>query len=284
MSEPKKILAVLAHPDDESFGMGGTLALYAKQGVEVHLVCATKGEAGEMDPEFLQDYGSIAERREAELRCAADVLGMKNVYFLGYRDSGMEGTEANRHPQAFVNAPMDEVVSKVVHYIRQIRPDVVITFDPVGGYHHPDHIYIHQAAVKAFHAAADPAQYPDDLAPFQAGKLLYHIFPRGFIRVGVRILKLLGKDPTKFGRNNDIDLEMLAGDADYPAHYRINYSNVAELKEKASNCHASQQNFGTQSPWLMRVAQRFTAVKDQFMQAYPEVKDNFRARDLFVGS
>jgi LmbE family N-acetylglucosaminyl deacetylase len=282
MSEPKKILAVLAHPDDESFGMGGTLALYARNGTDVYLVCATKGEAGEVDSQYLLEYNSIAERREAELMCAAGILGMRNVYFLGYRDSGMPGTGDNEHPDAFINAPLEKVTGEVVHYIRELKPDLVLTFDPVGGYHHPDHIHIHNATVAAFKAAADAERYPNQGEPHQAKKLLYHIFPRGFVRWGVRILKLFGQDPTRFGRNKDINLEKLAGDEDYPPHIRINYKQVDHLKEAASNCHASQLNFSNQSPLFLRLLRKVTSGKDLFMQAYPPVPDNYRVRDLFA--
>jgi LmbE family N-acetylglucosaminyl deacetylase len=283
MNNSKKILSVLAHPDDESFGMGGTLAYYASEGVEVHLICATRGEAGMVDPEFLEDYNSIAERREDELRCAADTLGLENVHFLGYRDSGMEGSEDNKHPNAFINAPFEVVTGQIVEYIRKFKPDVVLTFDPVGGYHHPDHIYIHKATVAAFDAAGDPNQFPDLRESYQPKKLLYHIFPRNLIRIAVRVMKLIGKDPTKYGRNNDIDLEMLAGDDDYPSHVRVNYRKVDHLKEKASNCHESQLNFGSQGPILMRMIRWVSSGKDSFMQAEPPVPDNFRADDLFAG-
>jgi N-acetyl-1-D-myo-inositol-2-amino-2-deoxy-alpha-D-glucopyranoside deacetylase len=101
MTEKKILLAVLAHPDDESFGMGGTLALYAARGVEVHLVCATRGEVGEVAPELLNRFESIAELRESELRCAAGNLGLAGVHFLGYRDSGMSGSPDNTHLQAW---------------------------------------------------------------------------------------------------------------------------------------------------------------------------------------
>ncbi|HSG25960.1 MAG TPA: PIG-L family deacetylase [Anaerolineales bacterium] len=282
MSNTKKILSVLAHPDDESFGMGGTLAYYAKQGVEVHLICATKGEAGDVEPKFLKDFQSVADRRESELRCAANYLGLKKVTFLGYRDSGMDGSEDNRHPQAFINAPLEEVSGKIVAYIRDYQPDVVLTFDPVGGYRHPDHIHIQKATVAAFEAAADPGQYPEAGDPFQPKKLLYHIFPRGFVRLAVRVYKLFGKDPTKFGRNHDIDLEKLAGDDDYPVHIRINYSTVNDLKEKASNCHESQLNFSDQSPLVLRVARFLMSGTDSFMQAYPPVPDNYQRKDLFT--
>jgi LmbE family N-acetylglucosaminyl deacetylase len=282
MKESKKILSVLAHPDDETFGMGGTLAFYASQGVEVHLICATKGEAGDVTPELLKDYDSIADRRESELRCAADTLGLKKVTFLGYRDSGMNGSKDNQNPNAFINAPFEEVVGKIVSYIRDFKPDVVLTFDPVGGYHHPDHIYIQKATVAAFEAASDAEQYPQSGPPFQPKKLYYHLFPRGFVRFAVRAYKLLGKDPTRFGRNHDINLEELAGDADYPIHVKIDYRKVDHLKEKASNCHESQLDFDNQSPLVLKIARYLVSGTDSYMQAYPPVPDDYRQTDLFA--
>jgi len=282
MKESKKILSILAHPDDETFGMGGTLAFYANQGVEVHLICATKGEAGDVKPELLKDFDSIAARRESELRCAAETLGLKKVTFLGYRDSGMNGSEDNQNPNAFINAPFEEVVGKIVSYIRDFKPDVVLTFDPVGGYHHPDHIYIQKATVAAFEAASDADQYPQSGPPFQPKKLYYHLFPRGFVRFAVRAYKLLGKDPTRFGRNHDINLEELAGDADYPIHVKIDYRKVDHLKEKASNCHESQLDFDNQSPVVLRIARYLVSGTDSYMQAYPPVPENYRQTDLFA--
>jgi LmbE family N-acetylglucosaminyl deacetylase len=112
-TQNRKLLVVLAHPDDETFGMGGTLALYAQQGVEVHLVCATRGEVGEVEPERLEGFDSIGALREHELCCAADVLGLRKVHFLGYRDSGMPGTADNQNPQALVQAPVEQVAAQV---------------------------------------------------------------------------------------------------------------------------------------------------------------------------
>ena len=283
MTNKKKILVVLAHPDDESFGMGGTLAYYAMAGVEVHLVCATRGEAGEVSPKMLEGYDSIAQLREHELRCAADILGLTAVHFLEYRDSGMPGSADNDHPNALVSVPVDEVAEKVASYIRMIRPEIVITFDPMGGYHHPDHIAIHNATVKAFYAAGDPKSYPNGQEPFQPEKLYYNVFPRGFIRLGVWLLKLLRKDPTKFGANQDINLEQIANDEDYPPHVRINYKAVFHLKEKADACHASQYNFGGQSPLIMRLVRKMMSGKDSFTRAYPPATDDLRVRDLFAG-
>ena len=156
----KTILAVLAHPDDESFGLGGTLALYAQKGYDTYLVCATRGEAGTVDAEHLNGFKDTAELRTAELERAARILGLKKVFYLGYRDSGMPGTEDNNHPDAQINHPIDEVAGQVVKYIRELKPDVVITFDPIGGYRHPDHIHIHKATVLAFEKADDPSFHP----------------------------------------------------------------------------------------------------------------------------
>jgi len=279
----KTILAVLAHPDDESFGMGGTLAYYAQQGVAVHLVCATKGEVGVVSPEMMEGYKEVAELREAELRCAAEVLGLEAVHFLGYRDSGMPGSEDNGHPNALAAQPVDEVAAKVTHYIRKLRPQVVITFDPVGGYHHPDHIAIHEATVRAFYAAGDPDQFSDGLPPYQPEKLYYHIFPRRFIRWVVRALRFLGKNPAKMGKNKDIDLQALAEDEDYPSHVRIDYRTVEERKQKADACHASQLDMGSQTNIFFRLFQKFASRRDHFMRAYPPVSGRLRLHDLFAG-
>ena len=102
----KTILAVLAHPDDESFGLGGTLALYARKGYNTYYVCATRGEAGTVDEEYMRGFSSTAEMRTDELMRAAQQLGLKDVFFLGYRDSGMSGTEDNKHPDAQINHPL----------------------------------------------------------------------------------------------------------------------------------------------------------------------------------
>jgi LmbE family N-acetylglucosaminyl deacetylase len=278
----RTILAVLAHPDDETFGMGGTLALYAKRGVDVYLVCATRGEVGEVAPHFLENFGSIGELRENELRCAAQNLGLAGVYFLDYRDSGMPGSPDNEHPQALAAAPIDEVAALVAGYIRCLKPQVVLTFDPIGGYRHPDHIAIHQATVRAFSAAGDPNQYPDQGLPFQPDKLYFHTFPRGWLSWVVRLMPLLGKDPRRFGQNEDIDLLELSGE-NFPVHARINYKEVVKEKEAATACHASQGGMGSSGNLLVRLAFRVAAGQDSYMRAYPEPNDGPREHDLFAG-
>ncbi|HLD93186.1 MAG TPA: PIG-L family deacetylase [Anaerolineales bacterium] len=282
MSDHKVILAVLAHPDDESFGMGGTLAYYSTQGVDVHLICATRGEAGTVDPEFLENHKDIAALREEELRCAAKTLGLASVIFLDYRDSGMPGSEDNRHPNSLVSAPLEQVAEKVVHGIRRLRPQVVLTFDPVGGYHHPDHIAIHNATVQAFHAAGDGSQFPHAGNPFQPERLYYNALNRRRLRWLVRMMRLAGKDPSRVGRNKDIDLTALARDQDTPPHVSINYRSVEKRKHQADACHASQLDGRFSRFSLLELYWRLTGRRDTFTRAFPPVPDQYRSTDLFA--
>jgi len=280
MIDKPVLLAVLAHPDDESFGMGGTLALYASRGVDVYLVCATRGEVGGVDD--LKGFASIAELREAELRCAAGHLGLKGVHFLDYRDSGMDGSPDNQHPNALAAQPLDEVAAKVVHYIRELHPQVVLTFDPIGGYRHPDHIAIHKATVRAFEQAANPDFAPDGLPPYQPQRLYFHTIPHGFLKTVVRLLRLFGKDAHKWGKNGDIDLASIA-EVDFPTIARLDIRSVLEKKEKAGACHASQgggRMGGNLASFILRLFSR----QENFMRAYPPVESGEKVeRDLFAG-
>jgi N-acetyl-1-D-myo-inositol-2-amino-2-deoxy-alpha-D-glucopyranoside deacetylase len=274
-------LAVLAHPDDETFGMGGTLALYAQRGAQVYLVCATRGEVGDVDPQYMQGFDSIAERREYELRCAAQKLGLKGVFFMGYRDSGMPGAADNHHPQALAAAPLEDVAGKVVGYIRQLRPQIVLTFDPIGGYRHPDHIAVHDATVRAFALTGRPDYRTDGLPPYQPQKLYFYTIPRRYLRWAVRLLPLFGKDPHHWGRNGDVDLASLAVE-DFPVHATVDISTVQELKTEASLCHESQGGSGMVRGlmgWLGRIG----GSREAFMRAYPEPDGKVREKDLLSG-
>lgn len=276
----KKILAVLAHPDDESFGLGGTLALYARRGYETYYVCATRGEAGSADPEFLDGFKDTAELRTNELMRAAKELGLKEVIFLGYRDSGMPGMEANQHPDAQINHPIEEVAGRIVKHIRTIKPDVVVTFDPIGGYRHPDHIHIHKATVLAFANADDETFYPEHGEGFRPQALYFQVFPRGWLRFLTRMMPLFGKDPTKWGRNGDINLKELA-EVDFPVHVRVRTREVAEIKHIASIQHASQGG-GQMRRGLMGFITKVMGEREEFMRAYPPVTDDFKRKgDLF---
>lgn len=275
----KVLLAVVAHPDDETFGMGGTLAYYANSGVDVYLICATRGEVGEVDPAMMENFHSVGELREHELCCAADELGLQKVHFLNYRDSGMPGSPENAHKNALIQAPVEEVARQIAALIREVKPQVVLTFDPIGGYRHPDHIAVHKATVKAFKLAGDEKVRLGELQPFQASKLYFHIFPRGFMKLIVKLMPLIGQDPTKFGKNKDIDLASIM-ECDFTAHAKINYRKVADKRDKASSCHKSQGG-DRQSGYLVTWLMRLFSSNESFMRAYPPPNGRKIERDLF---
>lgn len=280
VNSDRVILAVLAHPDDESFGMGGTLAYYSQQGVKVYLVCATRGEVGEASEEQLKGFSSVGELREHELMCAASTLGLSGVYFLDYRDSGMPGSPENHHPLALIAQDPSEVVKKVVHYIRLLKPQVVLTFDPIGGYRHPDHIAIQQATEKAFFAAGEADFQPGDLEPYAPQKLYFNTMPKTLLKLGVFLMKLSGKDPHQFGRNGDIDLASIA-EISFPINAAIDYRSVMDIRDRASACHVSQG--GSQiTGGLMAWVRRHFGAKELYMRAYPP-PNRHRETNLFEG-
>jgi N-acetyl-1-D-myo-inositol-2-amino-2-deoxy-alpha-D-glucopyranoside deacetylase/mycothiol S-conjugate amidase len=274
----------MAHPDDESFGPGGTLALYAKRGVAVHLICATRGEAGMVEQELLEQHESVADLREHELRCAAEILGLKSVHFLDYRDSGMVGSEDNRHPNALIAAPIEQVIQQITYHIRRIKPQVVLTFDPQGGYGHPDHIAVHKASTAAFHAAGDGTQFPGAELPHSPQKLYYTTFPRRQLKWLVRLMPLLGQDPRKFGRNNDIDLVEITNQ-DFPIHTKIDYREVLEERERAAACHTSQLAGGPPRRGVLgRIFRVISSrTQDTYMLAHPTSAQGRLEGDLFEG-
>ena len=149
-------LAVFAHPDDEGFSCGGTLAMLTARGAHVTLVCATNGDAGEISDPALATRETLAQVRQDELRQAMDITGVGDIRFLGYRDSGMAGTEDNKHPDSLSQADPGRVTDQLVTIIREVHPQLVITFDPTGGYGHPDHKAVNKHTSQAFSLAGDP--------------------------------------------------------------------------------------------------------------------------------
>ena len=285
ISTDRCLLFVGAHPDDESFGSGGTLAKYALEGARVFYACATRGEVGEASAEHLAGHASTGDMRWSELTCAAEALHLKGVIHLGYRDSGMPGSSNNTAPGALAAAPLEEVTRRVVKVIRDVRPQVIYTFDPIGGYRHPDHIAIHNATVKAFQAAGDPAQFPEAGPAYQPQKLYYDYFSRTMLRVGVRLLPLFGRDPRRFGANHDVDLVSLT-EVDFPVHAHIRIpAEAARAKSAASACHRSQLAGMPQDRGLMGPIMRFMQREESFTRAQPPVPDGQQVRelDLFEG-
>jgi len=177
MDERLCLLAVHAHPDDEASKGAASVHQYAREGVRCVLVCATGGEEGEilnpaMDRPEIRDR--LPEVRMEELRRSAAIIGYHELVMLGYRDSGMAGSEANSRPGAFAAADLDEAVGRLVAIIRREQPQVIVTYaDDQEGYPHPDHLRVHDISVVAFDAAGDPEAFPDAGPPWQPSKLYY---------------------------------------------------------------------------------------------------------------
>ena len=282
--QKKTLLAIMAHPDDESFGIGGTLAKYAREGVDVHLICATDGENGTVAPELLEGYDSISALRYDELRCAVEKLGLASLTMAGYRDSGMAGSDSNRHPQSLTAQPVEEVAAKFAQVIRKVRPQVVVTHDPLGNYKHPDHIACQQATALAFRLAGDPAALPvTDYPAHRPKKLYYNTLPKKLFRWGMRIGRLFGMDPRKFGRNADIDVYELMAEEDFPVHLRIDHRKYSRFQNEASACHVSQLASGPPGSGWLALFFRLMAGRDLFMRAVPEAPDGLREKDMFEG-
>jgi LmbE family N-acetylglucosaminyl deacetylase len=270
----RTLLAIFAHPDDETFGPSGTLARYAAQSVAVHLICATRGEVGDSDLDDLGDCEDLACRREEELHCAAMTLGLAEVHLLGYRDSGMAGSPANQHPSALAQADPDALAEQVAGLMRRLRPQVVLTFDPFGGYGHPDHIAMHRATVAAFERLPE-AERPQ--------KLYFTTFPRATLRWSVRLMLLFGADPDAVGKNRDINLRAVL-EHELPITTRIDVSAVYDVRERAAACHASQLS-GPGSIWerLPSWLVRRLRSTETFYRAEPPLHRGERVeRDLFA--
>ncbi len=282
MTRPLTLLAVFAHPDDESFGPGGTLARYARSGVDVWLVCATDGDAGTVDADLLADVASTSQLRAAELCCAAQTLDLRGVDWLGYRDSGMAGSADNQHPASLYQAPMDEVVGKIVASMRTHRPQVVICDNQFGGYGHPDHIKLHQATVAAFGIANDPTQHPEAGPPWQPQRLYFTAFTPGLLKLLVRVMPLLRKDPHKFGRNHDIDLVQIIS-WETSVHARVDVRPYLAIKDQASACHKSQGGDQDRFKWIPQFIQRRYWGAETFIRGIPAPAPGAPVeRDLFA--
>ncbi|MFF2651180.1 N-acetyl-1-D-myo-inositol-2-amino-2-deoxy-alpha-D-glucopyranoside deacetylase [Streptomyces sp. NPDC058045] len=192
MTEPaRRLLLVHAHPDDESINNGATMARYAAEGAHVALVTCTRGEEGEVIPAGLAHLAADREdrlgaHRATELAAAMRQLGVTDHRFLGgpgrYRDSGMMGTEQNTRPGAFWSADLDEAAGHLVAVVRELRPQVLVTYDPDGGYGHPDHIQAHRVAMRAAQLSADPSFGPGSGRPHTIRKIYWNRVPRSTAR------------------------------------------------------------------------------------------------------
>ena len=237
-----------AHPDDETIGSGVTMARYAADGVHVTLLTCTLGELGEVLVPALE--GLAAERadqlggyRIAELEAAMRALGVDDHRFLGgagsWRDSGMMGTPGNDDPRAFWRcardpALFDIAVDQAVSVIREIRPQVLVTYDEMGGYGHPDHIMAHRVAMAAVERAGEPGGAGE---PWRVEKVYWTAVPRSVLQRGIDALKAAGEAPF-FGVESADDLPF--GNDDAEVTTAIDGTAHAGAKQQAMRAHATQ--------------------------------------------
>lgn len=270
MSQKLTLMAIFAHPDDEVFGSGGTLAKYAQTGVDVHLVMATRGEAGEIANPNVTLTQPMGMLREHELRCACQNYGLKALHLLGYMDG-----------QTTI-APQGEAVYKVVKLLREIKPQVLISFGPEGVYGHYDHLAVHRWATAAVQLAADATRWPELGLPHGVTKFYHRAMPQEQV---ARIEQISGRSYIPM---DGIPFSFLG----YPLEEIttiIDVSEYADIKLNAIRCHASQ--LAPSSPYLKEDLDPLTHpwfCQETFILAkYPShisiTPANGKEDDLFAG-
>jgi N-acetyl-1-D-myo-inositol-2-amino-2-deoxy-alpha-D-glucopyranoside deacetylase len=243
----RRLLLVHAHPDDETINNGATMARYVAEGASVTLLTCTLGEEGEiLVPELEQLAADQADQlggyRIWELRAAMDALGVTDIRFLGgpgrYRDSGMMGTPANEHPRAFWNTDLDEAVAHAVAVVREVRPQVVVTYDENGGYGHPDHIQAHRVAMGAVAAAADPEYRPDLGEAWTVAKVYWCCVPRSVLQQGIDALAAAGEESFFEGVTSADDIPFAVDDDEVAA--AVDGRAFVARKDAAMRAHPTQ--------------------------------------------
>ena len=230
-----RVLLVHAHPDDETINNGATMALYASLGAQVTLITCTRGEEGEiLTPELIHlassDTDSLGEHRESELANAMKALGVSDFRFLAegerkYRDSGMMGTEPNNRPDVFWQADLEEASDYLVKVIEEVKPHVLITYDEIGGYGHPDHIQAHRVAMRA-----------SEKSNWQIQKIYWNTMPKSVLAESMAKMKELGSD--FFGADNVDDLPFAKEDSFVTT--LIDGNSYVDAKMAAMKAHHTQ--------------------------------------------
>lgn len=268
-------MAIFAHPDDES-AVGGTLARYAKQGVEVRLVCATRGEVGEISDASLATQGTLGSVRQMELEAACDVLGIGTPRFLAWRDSGMEGSSENEDPRALIQADPKAVIEAMVAHMAMFQPNVVITFEPFGWYGHPDHQAVSRLATAAF----QKLYHTTSSGAWRPGALFYAV-------VKLSNFESVINDAIEQGYIDKPPFEQFPVEAAQQAETAVTHSigvtDLFEIKEKAIRVHKTQfgeDNFFRKIPGDMK---RRIWDTEHFIQVLPEPAKTLaeRPNDLF---
>jgi LmbE family N-acetylglucosaminyl deacetylase len=249
--EERRLLAVHAHPDDEAITTGGLLARCAAAGIGTVLVTCTDGRRGPVNPELGLELEpeALARTRRDELHASAAVLGVGEVVWLGYEDSGMGGASSNFAAGAFWARPMDELVGRLVSVVRRCRPQVVVTYDPFGCTGHPDHVQAHRVTLLAVAAAGEGHVYPDAGVPWTVERGFYPVFPRSAMEAFIAEVVAAG-EPHPFAGRAAMEVSYVRPD-DVVTH-RVDIAAVYDRKREALYSHRTQ--VGPHYPQLYRAA------------------------------
>ncbi len=265
---PLKLLVVFAHPDDESMGMGGTLAKYSAEGVETHLVCASHGERGWFgDPESNPGWERLAHIRTKELENAVNELGMSGLRFLNYIDGDVD------------KADHAEIIGRIVAHIRRVQPQVVVTFPPDGNYGHPDHIAIGQFTNAAIVCAADAGyQDSENLSAHRVSKLYYMVDSEDFINLIAPFM-----DDMTFAVDDQLRGEVAW--KNWMVTTRIEMAEYCHTAWRAIRCHESQlSTLGALAEMREDAATAVLAMQGTFFRAFSLVNGGRELEtDLFAG-
>lgn len=267
MTETFRLLGIFPHPDDEAYSAGGTLARAAAAGAEVYVLCATRGEAGQIVTPGLATPETLGAVRERELQAACAALGARPPLFLDYRDGTLPTVD------------LLEAVGRIVRVIRALRPHVVLTLGPDGVYGHPDHIALHKLVTPAFRSAGGGSRFPEEEfgPPWQPARLLWTAFPRGYFRpvwehllhsdlaAGIRQF-----DPERLGLPED---EM---------HVEVDVTAFVPQKLAALRAHRSQLRDGDPMTLFPEGILAGILTRERFTLAFGD-RPGRRLRDVFEG-
>jgi N-acetyl-1-D-myo-inositol-2-amino-2-deoxy-alpha-D-glucopyranoside deacetylase len=234
------LLCVHPHPDDESIACGGVLARSAAEGRRTVVVTCTGGEAGENLAGIDLGDVDLATHRRRELQAALAELGTDEHVWLGYRDSGMAGTEENEHPEAFARADVDEAARRLAVVLRRHRPHVVVSDDAAGTYGHPDHVQAHRVTVRAVELAADGDEDLDGTRPWRVAKRYVHTIGQQRLLAGHAALLEAGL-ASPFGDGPVEDVSALPfGSPEEAITTVVDVAPYLEQKRAALRAHRSQ--------------------------------------------
>ncbi|SRR5579875_428103 len=278
MAETLGLMGIFAHPDDETFGMAGTFARTTRSGKRAALVCATRGEVGEIADPSLATPDNLGQVREGELRKAMAAVGVDDVSFLGYRDGQL------------AEADVDEAVGRIVAHIRRFQPDVVATFEKNGGYGHVDHMAIHRLTLAAVFAAADPVRYSHQLAggimPHRVRKVYYTAIPRERLLEMRREAQSRGQDFIPGGNAATLPVEEMGTPISEITTIITLNDEEFEAKRNAMAAHATQMP--KDSPFARATPEEMRAFmgRETFTLAAPPISDRAfptPETDIFAG-